>query len=116
MPSTGLDGPYLLTAERIDEVITKKSAGTYALDRTTDTTFKVSRVGRSDNDVNARLKSYVGGNYKYFKFGYNSSAKAAFEKECTLYHDFNPPDNAIHPDRPEGTSWKCPVADCDALE
>lgn len=117
MAVTGLDGPYKLTNERIDEVVKKKSPGTYALDRNPDDpAFKVARVGRSDTDVAARLKSYVGGKYKYFKFGYSSSAKAAFEKECTLYHDFNPPDNAIHPDRPEGTDYDCPVSDCDDLE
>ena len=116
MPSTGLNGPYVLTAEQIDKVVTKKSAGTYALDKLDEKDkFYISRVGRSDKDVNARLKTYVG-KYKYFKYGYSSSAKAAFEKECELYHDWNPPDNTIHPDRPEGTGWKCPIADCDALE
>jgi hypothetical protein len=117
MPSTGLNGPYTLTADKIDEIVTKTSAGTYALDRSDGTDgFKVYRVGRSDKNLNARLKSYVGGKYTRFKYGYNSSAKAAFEKECELYHDWNPPDNAIHPDRPDGTDWKCPIADCDALE
>ncbi len=116
MPSTGLNGPYKLTNERIDEIVTKKSPGTYALDKTDDQPFKVSRVGRSDDDLNKRLKSYISGKYKYFKYGYSSSAKAAFEKECELYHDFNPPDNTIHPDRPEGTSYDCPVEGCDALD
>jgi hypothetical protein len=112
MATTGLDGPYKLTSARIDEIVTKTSAGTYALDATDESAFHVSRVGRSDNDLNARLKNYIGGKYKYFKFGYSPSAKAAFEKECRLYHDFNPPDNVIHPDRPNGANWKCPVAEC----
>jgi hypothetical protein len=116
MPSTGLDGPYLLTAETIDDVVTQTSPGTYALDRSDDNVFTVHRVGRSDSDLNARLKNYVGGKYKYFKFGYSMSARAAFNKECTMYHDFNPPDNAIHPDRPDGTNWKCPDSGCDVLD
>jgi hypothetical protein len=48
------------------------------------------------------------GKYKRFKYGYASSAKAAFEKECKLYHDFEPRDNEVHPARPAGTNWECP--------
>jgi hypothetical protein len=46
MASTGLDGPHVLTNERIDQVVTQKSPGTYALDRTDDSAFRV-RVGPS---------------------------------------------------------------------
>jgi len=117
MPKTRFDGgPYDLTNKRIDEVIAQTSPGAYALDKTNDSDFRVCRVGRSDRDVKAQLKSYVGSKYRYFKFGYNTSAKTAFEKECTLYHDFDPPDNTTHPDRPEGTNWACPVDGCDALD
>jgi len=117
MPSTGLSKSFVLTTEKVDEVVTRKSPGTYALGYTdpNDNAFVVSRVGRSDSDLNDRLKDHVG-KYKRFKFGYSASAKAAFEKECTLYHDFDPPDNPIHPDRPNGTNWKCPVDGCDALD
>ena len=116
MPNSGLRGPYTLTKDQIDAVVTKTSAGAYALGKTgSDDTFYISRVGRSDNDVNTRLKCYVG-DYDKFKFEYYGSAKAAFEKECNLYHDFNPPDNKIHPDRPEGTTWSCPIVECDVLE
>jgi hypothetical protein len=116
MPSAGIGRLYVLSDERIDEVVTKKLPGTFALDRRDDRVFKVSRVGRSDGDINARLKSQVGCGYKYFTFGYSASAQAAFEKECKLYHDFEPPDNAVHPDRPEGSNWTCPVEGCDALD
>jgi hypothetical protein len=36
--------------------------------------------------------------------------KAAFEKECHLFHDFGETslDNKIHPARPSGSNWKCP--------
>ena len=33
MPNTGLNEPYHLSSERIDEVVTKTSPGTYALER-----------------------------------------------------------------------------------
>jgi hypothetical protein len=35
------------------------------------------------------------------------SAKAAFDKECDLYHDFKPPDNKVHPARQKGANWTC---------
>jgi hypothetical protein len=117
MENTGLAGPYILSVDRIDAVVTRASPGIYALDRTDkNDAFYISCIGRSDVDVAARLKTYVGGRYKYFKFRYSASAQAAFAKECTLYHDFNPPDNHTHPDRPRGTNWKCPVFGCDAVD
>ena len=73
--------------------------------------FRVKYVGRSDNDVAARLRKHVGEKYKRFKYSYASSPKTAFEKECRNYHEFGESqllDNDIHPDRPKGASWKCP--------
>jgi hypothetical protein len=110
MPNTGLNGLYRLSSEKIDEVVTKTSPGTYVLEREdSSNSFIVNYVGRSDDDVNDRLKDWVGlKGYKRFKFGYFGSPKAAFEKECEIYHDFSGLDNDIHPQRPEGTSWQCP--------
>ena len=111
MTSSGLRGSYSLTKEGINQSVTRTSAGAYALGVTNEeNAFFISRVGRSDDDVNRRLHDYVG-DYKKFKFEYYSSAKAAFEKECNLYHDFDPPDNTIHPDRPNNSTWKCPRCD-----
>ncbi|HOB89744.1 MAG TPA: hypothetical protein PKG74_00215 [Candidatus Colwellbacteria bacterium] len=110
MPNTGLSGPYWLSWEVINKVITRTSPGTYVLEREDSTdSFIVNYVGRSDDDVNNRLKKWVGVNgYKRFKLGYFDSPKAAFEKECAIYHDFSGLDNEIHPQRPAGTSWRCP--------
>jgi hypothetical protein len=107
MASSGLNGPYTLTAANIDAVVTKISPGAYALGYSEGDTFYIHRVGRSDNDLNKRLKDYVG-DYNQFKYDYFPSAKAAFEKECNLYHDFKPKDNVNHPDRPNGSNWSCP--------
>ncbi len=115
MASSGLKGPYALTDDMIDDEVTRTSAGAYALGKLSGDTFYIEYVGRSDTDVNNRLHDHVG-NYPKFKYDYFGSAKAAFEKECNLYHDFNPSDNKAHPARPNGANWKCPVADCDALE
>lgn len=110
-----MKGPYRLTSSKIDEVVTRTSPGNYALTRRelNNGTFIVNYVGRSDDDVGGRLKNWASGSnaYKMFKFSYASSPKAAFEKECGNYHDFGGKstlDNENHPQRPKGTSWKCP--------
>jgi hypothetical protein len=113
MPSSGLKGPHSLDEKTIDTYVTLKSAGAYALGKTTDNTYYISYVGRSDDDINGRLKDWVG-KYAQFKFEFYPSPKAAFEKECNLYHDFGPEglDNKEHPDRPENADWQCPRCDC----
>jgi hypothetical protein len=114
MVSTGLRGPYKLDNETIDKEVTEESAGAYALGKMRDTTFIVMYVGRSDDDLNGRLKKWVGSKYTHFKFEYYGSAKAAFEKECNLYHDWGEKeklDNDVHPARPDNTDWQCPRCD-----
>lgn len=110
MASLGMNGPYKLDNETIDKAVSRTSPGNYALGRKDDQgTFLVGYVGRSDSDVNARLKAWVGNTKRpLFMFSYATSAKAAFEKECENYHDFQPPGNDIHPQRPANTNWKCP--------
>ncbi|KAA3634063.1 MAG: hypothetical protein DWP97_07820 [Calditrichaeota bacterium] len=112
MITTNLYGPYELTAKEIDRVVQNVSPGAYALGKVKEGVFYVSRIGRSDNDINNRLHDYVG-DYVHFKYRYYDTKKAAFEKECSLYHDFEPPDNVIHPDRPNGTYYSCPISSCD---
>lgn len=101
-----------LSEGRINRTVTRTAPGVYVLDKTTGGLFQVSHVGRSDDDVKARLKQHVRSTYKYFKFDYATSPKNAFEKECELYHDFGGPegklDNNVHPGRPKDTDWKCP--------
>ena len=117
MPSTGLGNYYPLNNEKIDAVVKKKSAGAYVLghlrkEKKNEEEVKVfipDYVGRSDDDINGRLKKWVGGKYSTFKFGYYDSPKAAFVKECDLYHDWKKQlDNKQHPDRPKNANWKCP--------
>ena len=109
MAETGLKGPYTMGKSEINETVTQQSPGAYALDQSHDAgAFHITYVGRSDTDVNARLQEHVG-KYKRFKFEYYASAQEAYEKECALYHDFNPPARIAHPSRPTGTKWKCPL-------
>ena len=108
MTVNGLEGPYALTDSVIDEVVRRQSPGAFALDKADDGGgFQIVYVGRSDLDVNNQLHVYVG-TYKRFKFAYCASPHAAFEKECCLFHDFEPADNAIHPRRPGDSNWTCP--------
>jgi len=113
MASLEMNGPFSLDSGTIDDKVTKTSPGNYALGKKRDDgKFLVLYVGRSDDDLNDRLKKYVNNpRYLLFKFSYASSPKAAYEKECRNYHDFDPPDNDVHPRKPDGQNWKCPVCD-----
>jgi hypothetical protein len=111
MASLEMKGPYTLDNATIDKFVEVDSIGNYALGyEDDDGKFIVEYVGRSDEDLNGRLKQWVG-KHKQFKFSNATSGKAAFEKECKNYHDFGGSKklgNDIHPDRPEGEKWKCP--------
>jgi hypothetical protein len=109
IPSAGLSGPHVLDRETIAMVVSRKAAGTFALGRSEGQTFYIRYVGRSDEDVAAALRQHVGA-YPRFKFAYFGSPKAAFEKECQLYHDFGAAklDNKLHPLRPSSGSCHCP--------
>jgi hypothetical protein len=115
MQNSGLDGPFVLTNTKIDSVVTEISPGTYALGRVKDDgTFVISYIGRSDSDLNSRLHNWDG-HYSHFKASYFLTAKAAFEKECMLYHMFGENrslDNEIHPACPANSYWKCPISGC----
>lgn len=108
MAKSGLAGPYRLTYDTIDAAVTRSSAGVFALGYTDpDGRFCVNHVGRADTDMKGKLRNLIG-SANFFKFGYQPTSKAAFEKECELYHEFTPPGNRVHPGRPAGTSWACP--------
>ena len=108
MTNTGLLGPYQLTFDGIDCAVDRKSPGVFALGHSSaDGKFVINAVGRSDDDIKARLRDYIGSEIM-FKYRYFPSPRQAFLKECELFHSFSPPGNRIHPDRPRGASWECP--------
>jgi hypothetical protein len=109
-PPDGLWGPFDLTLPGIDAAITATCAGVYALGKLEDRDgrFQVRYLKRDDRDVKRRLKGHVASWYPFFLYKHYLSPRQAFEKECDLYHRFNPPDNKSHPARPEKTDWKCP--------
>jgi hypothetical protein len=111
MPTLDMEGPYLLNDATIDKMVERR-IGNYALGESRDNSFYPKYVGRSDEDINTRLHQWVGEkrNCPYFKMSYANNRKEAFEKECKNFHDFlSSLDNDIHPDKPDGTNWKCPV-------
>ena len=107
-----MKGPYKLTSDEVGKQVTKTSAGNYALGKVnSESIFIVNYVGRSDDDVKARIEDHVGEKYSKFKFSYADSAKSAFLKECRNYHDFGEKEklnNKVHPDRTKGKDWQCP--------
>jgi hypothetical protein len=110
MTNDGLFGPNPLNHQGVDSGAPGYGPGAYALGHLGYYgAFQVRYVGRSDADPNARLKSHIG-SYAYFKHAYYPTAHEAFVRECVLFHDFGELtlDNAIHPARPQGTSWTCP--------
>jgi hypothetical protein len=108
MAKSRLHGPYKLNFDTIDAAITRNSAGVYALGYTNpDGKFCINHIGRADTDVKSKLRNYIG-SATLFKFSYLATSKAAFERECELFHDLAPPGNRVHPGRPQGTNWVCP--------
>ena len=71
-----MNNSYPLTHEAIDEVLTRKSPGNYALGYMDGTTFGVFYVGRSDSDVRQSLHDWVGAPSQYDR--YAPASKAAW--------------------------------------
>lgn len=105
--TTGLHGPFQLTFDGISQAVTRKSSGTFVLGHTDARgRFCINHVGRADDDVKKTLLDYIG-SASMFKYSY-FPLRAAFEKECELFHNFSPSGTRVHPGRPLGTNWVCP--------
>jgi hypothetical protein len=105
--ATKLHGPHPLNATTLDVHVRGVGPGAYALGYVENNTFYIQRIGRSDTDLNARLHDYEG-QFASFKYGFVDSKQLAYHLECELYHDYDPPGNKIHPDKPNGTNHNCP--------
>lgn len=108
---------YELNNDEIRIVVNPNKKGNYAFGilREEDKVFLVYYVGRSDTDLQAEIIARTADfpQLTHFMFSYASSAKEAYEKECRNYHDFMSPAllNKIHPDRPDGTDYNCPLCE-----
>jgi len=115
-------GPFDFDEETIDREVEDNRIGNYALGykRESDGGFVPKYVGRSDTDLKKELKAKLptkSSTRQKFMFGYAGDRKEAFEKECKNYHDFRHQlENDIHPRRPDGTDYRCPVKDCKELQ
>jgi hypothetical protein len=110
MPSLGMEGPYHLNVDTIDEKVNRVSSGNYAIGRRNKKgTFLFRVIGRANKDLNSKLKSWINKTDKpLFKFRYSESARVAFKRECVIYHDFVKDRKIKHPQRATGSNWKCP--------
>ena len=108
-----MEGPFDYDADTVDANVEPGRIGNYAL----GTAGKkrnlgiVGYVGRSDTDLRAEIKSYIGKRiHPHFKFSYANSAEEAYLKECLNFHDFGMEKKGqIHPAKPAGSRTKCPV-------
>lgn len=104
-----LNGPYALTFDDLEARVPSRRCGVFALGYVdASDRFRVQRVGRDDGDLQQRLKDLIGSSQR-FKFEATDTPRAAFESECELFHRLRPPGNFMHPDRPAGSDWCCPV-------
>ena len=106
MARSGLQGPYPFTMNAIKNLVVKaddwSSAGVFALGTLKDKQFFIHRVGHADGDLGKELQKYIG-QYSAFRFRFYTSTRIAYDKECNLYHEFNPKDNLTHPIKPKNT-------------
>lgn len=99
-------GPFSLTRTAVKRHAWPDWKGVYKLTKSRN--GPVRYVGRSDNDVQARLLDHVrDGEYRYFTVEHKDSTKEAWLREAHLYHYHRDDlDNKRHPAPPEGMS--CP--------
>jgi len=103
-----LSGPFQLTQQTVMMVVRQKSIGAYALGTTQLGRILPLYVGRSGEDLQGRLLKHVM-KYSNFGFSYALSPMGAYQLECEMYHYWKPRDNAVHPARPDGSNWRCPI-------
>ncbi len=108
-----MKGSFLLQ-EKVVELYVPSSirCGVYKI---IDAQQRVLYIGRSDTNLQKRIKDHIREKFDYHSFYYEeaSSEKDAYEKECILWHQYQPRDNKIHPDHPDfSPHWKCPVLSC----
>lgn len=82
--SLGMSGSYPLSSRVVDEVLTRVSAGNFALGYMDGDSFSVFFVGRSDSDVRERLHDWVGMPSRGERFASNAKAPWAVQRRGQL--------------------------------
>lgn len=122
MASLDMLGPFALTDAEVNKRVPENVMGNYAFlqKKWLAGEYIVRYVGRSDSDLKKEIKQQMktdrAAGCTHFMFSIAKSKKEAFEKECRNYHDFGECDslnNDIHPAKPAGTEYKCPIEGCE---
>lgn len=109
-----MKGKFSLTAAEIDSVVSN-ATGAYVL---VNSNNNAVYVGRSDEDLNRKLKEHLPENEKelcikrsdvtYFYFENTNDSRGAYLFECEWYHNYRPTCNIAHPAKISSV-WVCPV-------
>jgi len=100
-----MKGPFPFDEKSIDTHVDKKKIGNYLLGKIEGGQFRTRYVGRSDNDLNRRLKEHIPEAYTHFMYSYQTHVNDAYHAECINFHEHGGTvrlNNEIHPDRPQG--------------
>ena len=104
---------HILNRDIITQNVARKLIGNYWLgDFSSDESFIVRYIGRSDTCLYRRLKEQAA-KQKWEAFVFrptdqkSGSITEAFNIECREYHLLNPVDNMMHPDKPSGLHHTC---------
>ena len=111
-PIKGMAGPFVLNHKTVHEVVGNSEYGWYWLGREwCDGVPQVNYVGRSDNDLAGRILKPREHEYLFFWVRVVNTVHEAFNGECEDWHKFGADalDNKIHPDRPDGHKYVCPI-------
>jgi hypothetical protein len=102
---TMLNGPFVISGFQFSSLLPSRGACVLSRDGKS-----AHYVGRADGDLGERLRSSAKeGDYTHFWCEYASSPTAAYRLECRFYHQYNPPDNVIHPSSPGGSLLFCEI-------
>ena len=102
-------------SDQVRRMVRRDKIGVYVLYHYSSGETDTMYVGRTeDRPVRERLLEHAqDGECTHFKFQYCSKKREAYEAECELWHALQPIYNVVHPQKPAGKNWACPVRDCE---
>ena len=113
-----MEGPFQLSRGVIDAVVSDPRPAVFLLRRieaTPEYAHYCGRVGRTrrGESLGQALTRWVGSDYRVFWFEHTDSDRAAFERECRLWHELDGHagtlDNAGHPGPDGNRGGHCPL-------
>lgn len=112
-----MEGPFQLSQNVIDAVVTETTPAVYVIRRIEETKSYAhyrARIERADDGaLKAELKQWIGTDYRVFCFEHVGEPYTAFQKQCMLWHEMggesNKLDNEGHPLPNKGSTTLCPI-------